>query len=287
MLLEGFVSLTALIAACSLEPGDYFKINTEESKYEQLVTDAKTEHQWDLQPREFDQLKKEAGIKEKLQGRTAGAVTLALGMAKILADLPGMRPLMAYLYHFVVMFEALFILTLLETGTRVARFILQDVLAVFLREAKRRPRNVLDPQRGRQRGRLRDVGISVVSFRVRRAVGDDGNRQPTAGGHRAGHRHRLPVDARAEAECTPYAPAIPFVAVTAIVFTAGIQSVSLWWQQQASPGITDAEAFSLPLDVRASCASILAVGALIVFEIVRRCCSSGRNGAAETEAEIA
>ena len=131
MLLEGFVSLTALIAACSLEPGDYFKINTEKAKYEQLVTDAKAEHQWDLQPREFDQLKEEAGIKEELQGRTAGAVTLALGMAKILADLPGMRPLMAYLYHFVVMFEALFILTLLETGTRVARFILQDVLGHF------------------------------------------------------------------------------------------------------------------------------------------------------------
>ena len=60
-------------------------------------------------------------------------------MAKVLADLPGMRPLMAYLYHFVIMFEALFILTLLETGTRVARFIFQEVLRQFSRQRKRRP----------------------------------------------------------------------------------------------------------------------------------------------------
>ena len=55
-------------------------------------------------------------------------MTLALGMAKILASLPGMKPLMAYLYHFLIMFEVLFILTLLETGTRVARFIVEEVI---------------------------------------------------------------------------------------------------------------------------------------------------------------
>jgi carbon starvation protein len=131
MLLEGFVSITALVAACALEPGDYFKINTEKTKYETLVQEAKEKYQWDLAPVEFDQLKAEAGVKEDLSGRTAGAVTLALGMAKILADLPGLRSLMSYLYHFVIMFEALFILTLLETGTRVARFIFQETLTQF------------------------------------------------------------------------------------------------------------------------------------------------------------
>ncbi len=120
MLMEGFVSLTALIAACALEPGDYFKINTEKVRYAQLVDEAKVKYQWDLRPLEFDQLKKDAGVKEDLSGRTAGAVTLALGMAKVLADLPGMRAMTAYLYHFVIMFEALFILTLLETGTRAS-----------------------------------------------------------------------------------------------------------------------------------------------------------------------
>ena len=70
-------------------------------------------------------------MKEELSGRTAGAVTLALGMAKILASLPGMKSLMAYLYHFLIMFEVLFILTLLETGTRVARFIVEEVIGQF------------------------------------------------------------------------------------------------------------------------------------------------------------
>ena len=66
-----------------------------------------------------------------------------------------------------------------------------------------RPRNVLDPQRDGQRRRVRDVGISVVSLRVRRAVGDDGHRQPTAGGHRAGPRNHVSADARAEANLRP------------------------------------------------------------------------------------
>ena len=123
MLVEGLVSVTALIAACALEPGDYFKINTSAEKYAALVQEAKPEDQWMLHPVQFDELKQDAGIKEELSGRTAGAVTLALGMAKILSSLPGMKSLMAYLYHFAIMFEALFILTLLETGTRVARFI--------------------------------------------------------------------------------------------------------------------------------------------------------------------
>ena len=131
MLVEGMVSITALIAACALEPGDYFKINTAKDKYEALVLEAKPENQWMLRPVQFEDLKEDAGIKEELAGRTAGAVTLALGMAKILSSLPGMKPLMAYLYHFAIMFEALFILTLLETGTRVARFIVEEVVGQF------------------------------------------------------------------------------------------------------------------------------------------------------------
>ena len=59
----------------------------------------------------------EKGTNEKLTGRVGGAVTLAVGMAKVFSSFPGMKHLMAYWYHFVIMFEALFILTLLETGT--------------------------------------------------------------------------------------------------------------------------------------------------------------------------
>jgi carbon starvation protein len=135
MILEGFVALTALVAACALEPGDYFRINTPEStaaevaKYDAMVVNAREKHNWDLTPKELPELEK--GVQETLVGRTGGAVTLAVGMAKVFSSLPLMKNLMAYWYHFVIMFEALFILTLLETGTRVARFVFQEALAQF------------------------------------------------------------------------------------------------------------------------------------------------------------
>ena len=128
MLLEGFVAVTALIAACSLEPGDYFRINYQERNGRQTYAEFSTEMQrtyhWDV--REKDLATIEAVVEEKLSGRVGGAVTLAVGMAKVFSSLPGMKTLMAYWYHFILMFEALFILTVLETGTRVARFILQE-----------------------------------------------------------------------------------------------------------------------------------------------------------------
>jgi carbon starvation protein len=135
MLLEGFVALTALVAACALEPGDYFRINTPEStpaevaRYDTMVTNAKAKYNWDLSVKELPDLEK--GVEDKLVGRIGGAVTLAVGMAKVFSSLPLMKSLMAYWYHFVIMFEALFILTLLETGTRVARFIFQETLADY------------------------------------------------------------------------------------------------------------------------------------------------------------
>jgi len=130
MVLEGFVAITALVAATALEPGDYFAINVAQdkpeqvAKYETTVAAAAAQHNWDLSTRELAQL--EQGTEEKLRGRTGGAVTLAVGMAKVFSSVPGMKTAMAYWYHFVIMFEALFILTLLETGTRVARFVFQE-----------------------------------------------------------------------------------------------------------------------------------------------------------------
>jgi len=114
MLIEGFIAILALVAACSLFPGDYFAINVSPQVFETLG----------LNTVNLDQLSKEVG--ENLVGRTGGAVSLAVGMAQIFTSIPGMRHLMDYWYHFAIMFEALFILTTIDTGTRVARFMIQE-----------------------------------------------------------------------------------------------------------------------------------------------------------------
>jgi carbon starvation protein len=115
MLIEGFVGLLALVAACTLNSDHYFAINVKDMALSPQVAGsmAKIAHQ--------------VG-EETLVGRTGGSVTLAVGMAQIFRNLPGMKSLMSYWYHFVIMFEALFILTTVDTGTRVARFIVQEML---------------------------------------------------------------------------------------------------------------------------------------------------------------
>jgi carbon starvation protein len=116
MLLEALVGIVALIAAASLSQGDYFAINTSAEKF------AKLGLEMDALPRLAEQ------IGERLQGRTGGAVSLAVGMSQIFASLPAFETLIAYWYHFAIMFEALFILTTVDSGTRVARFLVQEIL---------------------------------------------------------------------------------------------------------------------------------------------------------------
>jgi carbon starvation protein len=130
MLMEGVVGVVALIAASSLFPGDYFAINTKVDTPEQKaayvrMVETHTSEGFDLQPKEIDQLQAESGEKN-LRGRTGGAPTLALGIAKIFNAIPGMTGLMKYWYHFAIMFEALFILTTIDTGTRVGRFLVGE-----------------------------------------------------------------------------------------------------------------------------------------------------------------
>src|SRR4051812_252025 len=138
MLMEGVVGVVALIAATSLFPGDYFAINTAQSspaqqvRYAQMV-ETHTSEGFDLQPKEIDRLEAESGEKN-LRGRTGGAVTLALGIAKIFDGIPGLSGFMKYWYHFAIMFEALFILTTIDTGTRVARFLLGEFGGRFYRK---------------------------------------------------------------------------------------------------------------------------------------------------------
>jgi carbon starvation protein len=138
MLMEGIVGVVALIAATSLFPGDYFAINTaqktdsQKAAYVRMVDEHSAEG-FNLQPKEIDRLEQESGEKN-LRGRTGGAVTLALGIAKIFDGIPGLRGLMKYWYHFAIMFEALFILTTIDTGTRVARFLVGEFGGRFYRK---------------------------------------------------------------------------------------------------------------------------------------------------------
>lgn len=121
MLVEGFVALMALIAACTLMPGDYFAINTPIDSYEAFLARYPELHTVDL-PHFMDRI----GI--DLHGRTGGAVSLAVGMAHIFDNIPFMDNIMAYWYNFAIMFEAVFILTAIDAGTRVGRFFLQEML---------------------------------------------------------------------------------------------------------------------------------------------------------------
>jgi len=116
MIAESLVGVLALIAACSMYPGDYFAINTAPAVFSHLG----------LTTVNLDMFSREVG--EKLAGRTGGAVSLAVGMAQIFKGLPGMARLMGYWYHYAIMFEALFILTTVDTGTRVARYVLQELM---------------------------------------------------------------------------------------------------------------------------------------------------------------
>ena len=123
MLTEGVVSIMALIAATSLLPLDYFQINVPVEKLQAILPKL---HAMGFTESNLSQLS--ASVGEKIAGRTGGAVSLGVGMAYIFSSLPGMKNLMSYWYHFAIMFEALFILTTIDAGTRIGRFLLQEAL---------------------------------------------------------------------------------------------------------------------------------------------------------------
>ena len=120
MLTEGFVAIMALIAACVLVPADYFAINSAPAAFQKLAMDVVN----------LPTLSAEVG--ETLQGRPGGAVSLAVGMAYVFDSVPFMKGLMAYWYHFAIMFESVFILTAVDTGTRVGRFFLQEMIGHYI-----------------------------------------------------------------------------------------------------------------------------------------------------------
>jgi len=132
MLTEGAVSIMALIAATSLLPLDYFQINVPADKLQAILPRLQ-----DMGFTESNLEQLSASVGETLAGRTGGAVSLGVGMAYIFSSIPGMKQLMSYWYHFAIMFEALFILTTIDAGTRIGRFILQETFGKIYKPFRR------------------------------------------------------------------------------------------------------------------------------------------------------
>jgi carbon starvation protein len=292
MVVEGFVAVTALVAACALEPGDYFLINADQkspalhANYIAMRQTPPEQLGFDPQPREIKML--EQGTEEKLENRTGGAVTLAVGMAKVFASVPGMKSLMAYWYHFVIMFEALFILTLLETGTRVARFVFQEAFTSF--GAVDSPANtpatqyaagVDDDYHSNVLARRPHWGINIVmSVVVCAAWGyllymgsldtlwrmlGIANQLLAAIALAVGTTYLLlHAPKRRYALCT----GIPFIFVLITVLTAGVISVHGWWVNDL-PAATPDKVFMLKL-LCALASTMLVLTVLITIDAVRR-----------------
>ncbi|MDR1041773.1 MAG: carbon starvation protein A [Deltaproteobacteria bacterium] len=119
MLTEGFVAIMALIAAATLIPADYFAITASADKFAALNMET------------VDLPALSAAVRENLAGRPGGAVTLAAGMSAIFSSVPYMTGLVSYWFHFCIMFEAVFIITAVDSGTRVGRFFLQEALGRY------------------------------------------------------------------------------------------------------------------------------------------------------------
>jgi len=133
MLMESFVAIMALVAASTIEPGVYFAMNSPAALIGTTAESAAAAiSQWGfyVTPEMLTQTAKDVG-ESSIISRAGGAPTLAVGMAQILSGVIGGQGMMAFWYHFAILFEALFILTAVDAGTRAGRFMLQDLLGAF------------------------------------------------------------------------------------------------------------------------------------------------------------
>ncbi|MEJ8856502.1 carbon starvation CstA family protein [Variovorax robiniae] len=134
MLAESFVAVMALVAAACIEPGVYFAMNSPAALVgttPEAVAQAISGWGFAVTPEMLTQTAKDVG-ETTILGRAGGAPTLAVGMAHILQQAVGGPGMMAFWYHFAILFEALFILTAVDAGTRAGRFMLQDLLGSFV-----------------------------------------------------------------------------------------------------------------------------------------------------------
>jgi carbon starvation protein len=139
MLMESFVAIMALVAASTIDPGVYFAMNSPAALIgttAQSAAAAVSNLGFVITPEMLTQVAKDVG-ENTIISRAGGAPTLAVGMAHILSNVVGGKAMMAFWYHFAILFEALFILTAVDAGTRAGRFMLQDLLGVFSPSLKR------------------------------------------------------------------------------------------------------------------------------------------------------
>ncbi len=142
MLMESFVAIMALVAASVIDPGVYFAMNSPAAVIgKEAVEVAAKVSQWGfvITPDVLVQTAKDVG-EHTIISRAGGAPTLAVGMAHIISGVVGGKAMMAFWYHFAILFEALFILTAVDAGTRAGRFMLQDLLGAFVPAFKRTDR---------------------------------------------------------------------------------------------------------------------------------------------------
>ncbi|MDN8615959.1 carbon starvation CstA family protein [Variovorax ginsengisoli] len=139
MLAESFVAVMALVAAACIDPGVYFAMNSPAAlvgSTPEAVAQTISGWGFAVTPEMLLQTAKDVG-ETTILGRAGGAPTLAVGMAHILHQVIGGQAMMAFWYHFAILFEALFILTAVDAGTRAGRFMLQDLLGSFVPALKR------------------------------------------------------------------------------------------------------------------------------------------------------
>jgi carbon starvation protein len=205
---------------------------------------------------------------ERLQNRPGGAITLAVGMAKVFASALKTTRLIDYWYHFIIMFEALFILTLLETGTRVARFIAQETFTQF------RPRPEGQPQSNWTlnvvTGLATCAGWGYLLYRgdIQRMwlLLGIANQLLAIIGLAVGTTYLLRhAPKRKYALCT----GIPFVVILGTVGDAGVLCVRNWWHDALKPGTAPGQVFFYRL-MSVLGATMLALTAIITVAAVRR-----------------
>ena len=200
MLMESFVGVMAMIAACALQPGVYFAINSPAGIVGKTAdAAAKTISSWGfaLDPQTITSLAQRVGERTLLD-RTGGAPSLAVGMAQIFSGTIGGEHLLSIWYHFAIMFEALFILTMLDAGTRVGRFMVQDLAGHVWKPLGRSGSIsgtvVASAADGRRVGLFSVAGSAGPARRDQFALAALRHREPIARGGRAGRGDDDPAE---------------------------------------------------------------------------------------------